>query len=74
MVAAKRKVFRIEQFGAIKPVVHDNEDIGATRHRELLQAIATLRDGIEPQQEISSDILDRYKTELQEAQRIKGGA
>ena len=46
--------------------------MNCARHREILTAINELRDSIEPQQEVSTELLDRYRRELEEARTIKG--
>jgi len=71
MAAAKRRAFRIERIGAINTTPDDATDKEGTRHRELMKALNELRDGLAPQQEISTELIDRYRSELEDARKIK---
>ncbi|GAB4226847.1 MAG: protein phosphatase CheZ [Methyloligellaceae bacterium] len=85
MAAAQRRVFRIEKHrrngaapanGAISaPTVVGATDAQAEiRHRELMAAIRAVHERLEPREEqesISAKILQDYKHDLQEAQKIK---
>lgn len=71
MAAAKRGTFRIERIGAINIQSEDANDKDSIRHRELMDALTELRNGLAPQQEISTELLDRYRSELEDARAIK---
>ncbi len=69
MNLARHKSFRIESAG-ISHVERDDDETGSTRHRELLDAIVDLRERVAPQ-EVSAELISRYKAELKEAAKIK---
>ncbi len=71
MAASQRKAFRIEQIGVVNTQTSDPDDIESIRHHELMRTITELRDRIAPQQEISTELLDRYRSEMEQAQKIK---
>lgn len=71
MAAAQGKTFRIEKIGVINTQPVDVDDENA-RHREVMTAIGELRDQLAPRHEVSTELLDRYRHELEEAGKIKG--
>lgn len=71
MVASQRKRFRIERLESRGMDAAEPGDAGGYRHQQLMDAIGQLRDTLAPQQEISTELLDRYRNELDEAQKIK---
>jgi chemotaxis protein CheZ len=71
MTAARQKSFRIEQIGVVNTQTADAGDLDGARHRELMRAINELQNQFAPQQEVSTELLDRYRAEMQEAQKIK---
>lgn len=71
MAAAQKRTFRIEQIGVVNTQTADPDDLEGTRHRELMRAIAEMQSQLAPQQEVSTELLDRYRAEHEEAQKIK---
>lgn len=76
---AQRRTFRIETFqlpkhngrGARAAAADGDDDVSATRHRELLSAIKHVQNLIEPEEQVSAQILEDYKSQLDEARKMK---
>ena len=71
MAAARQKSFRIEQIGVVNTQSIESDDVDSVRHRELLRAIEEVKNQLAPQKEVSTELLDRYRAEHEEAKKIK---
>ncbi|MGI9383138.1 MAG: protein phosphatase CheZ [Methyloligellaceae bacterium] len=78
MQAARKRVFRIEQ--ARPPFVNGDQapsenghDTSAeeVRHREVMAAIQELKDRFAPEEQLSTKIIEDYKHDLMEANKLK---
>ena len=64
---AQRKIFRVETFG--QPRQHAP---GRTHgHDEVMAELKALRSLIQPQEDITRNVIEAYKSELAEAQKLK---
>ena len=75
MAAAKSKTFRIEarHNGVPAPVQMNGSSHGGSfgGHHEILEAIADLKMIVSPQDDTPAELVERYRSELDEARRIK---
>ncbi|MGI9412035.1 MAG: protein phosphatase CheZ [Hyphomicrobiales bacterium] len=71
MTAAKRKTFRIEEVGAVHSAAPEHASADWARHYEVLEAISDLKQRLAPRQEVSTDLLERYRAEIDEARSIR---
>ncbi len=68
-MATSRKVFRIESLAGNSNAV--SGDRSEERHRELVREVRSLRELIQPTQELSEKALEQLRHDKHEAQRIK---
>jgi chemotaxis protein CheZ len=79
MSAAQRRVFRIEQNRRGKPngsaqgggptaFAPSSSDL---RHREIMAMLHEIRDRVEPEEQLTQQIIEDYKHDLHEARKIK---
>lgn len=76
-----RKVYRIESFARnrdnarrVNEAVTGDEGGGASagaRHQEIMDMLSNMQSMLKPQQEMSSSMLDNFKSELIEAHKLK---
>lgn len=78
---ANRKVYRIETFSRERQTVPRLPDTGSEgasvdsladyRHSEVLKQLELIKSMMAPQQDINTQVLDSFKSELLEAQKLK---
>ena len=73
MSAARKRVFRIEQNRL--PLTNGfnghGDAVEQARHREVMAALNELKARLEPQEQLSTQIIEDYKTDLLEARKLK---
>jgi chemotaxis protein CheZ len=69
---ARRRVFRIEAMNGKHVRVADGASHSGHHHQEIMTELRTLRSILAPQEEISQRVLESYKAEIAEAQKLKG--
>ena len=72
-MAVQRKMFRVEAFarpgnGATKPSRRTN---GAAAHDEIMAELRALRTLIQPREELTQDVVEAYRNQMAEAQKLK---
>ncbi|MGD9866591.1 MAG: protein phosphatase CheZ [Hyphomicrobiales bacterium] len=75
MAAARKKIFRIEQYSTLALREMDRADASdpaaARRHREIMEALDEIRTKMTAGDEMSGKIIEDYKHDLYEARKIK---
>src|SRR5262245_27717662 len=68
----RRKTFRIEAMDG-RPVRSPvgGDPVSAARHHEIMLELKALRSTVQPQEAIDSRMLEAYKAEIAEAQKLK---
>jgi len=64
---AQRKIFRVEAFGQPRQTA----SVRTHGHDEVMAELKALRSLIQPREELTRDMVEAYKTELAEAQKLK---
>src|SRR5262245_55280300 len=72
-----RKVFRVEAMNAkparaARPAPVANGDLHQSQHHEIMAELRALRSIIEPQEQVTQRVIDEYRKEIVEAQKLKG--
>ncbi len=67
----RRKIFRIEAMNgkAVRPPTNGGGDHAS--HHEIMMELKALRSMVEPQEAVSQRMVDAYRTEMAEAQKLK---
>jgi chemotaxis protein CheZ len=72
---ATKRAFRIESFAQVADVqaLHTGSGFagGAASHQEIMAELRALRDLIRPAEEVTKPMIEAYKTEMQEALKLK---
>jgi chemotaxis protein CheZ len=71
-----RKVFRVEAMSAkparaARPAAVANADPPQSQHHEIMAELRALRSIIEPQEQVTQRMIDEYRKEMAEAQKLK---
>jgi len=64
---AQRKIFRVETFGQPRQAA----SVRTQGHDEVMAELKALRSLIQPQEDITRSVIEAYKNELAEAQKLK---
>ena len=75
MAVATNRVFRVERVNkepAGKPSIVSYNNGEQERHDEIMSALVALREHIEPQEALSTQVVETCRRDLMEAQKIKG--
>jgi len=73
MSAASTKIFRIERAGAGETGGVQDDRLAETRHQEIMTALRDLKqNSAVPDESLTSQMIEDYKTDLMEANKLKG--